>query len=548
MRAPLPLLGTILLAGCFTHPATAPHPQSVVPAGAPLGRAKPDSSHAARSAGTTTTTKIGTWTTEVSTRDVAQRAAEVFGDSMVGAEPKTEEVEPTWDMDVRTYETQDRVAYYVNMFSGRSRERIAERLERGTRYEPMIRAKMKAGGLPEDMYYLALVESGFDPHAYSKAAAVGMWQFMTSTARDMGMRVDWWVDERRDPVRSTAAAVRFIRGLRDQFGSLYLAAAAYNGGPGRVSRGLARYADDLENTPGDDAFFVLAEKDYLRNETREYVPQLIAAALIAKEPARYGMTIHSLPPLAYDSVRVPPSTPLAAIAKAAHASTHDVIDLNPHLLRGMTPPRESYLVRIPDGAAASFDSAFASLSDADRTATRRIETKKGDRAERIARDHGISLSALEGFNPNLRRLKPSGKLVVGQIVVIPTPAVASASLVVPDPAIEKYPNSTRRLKVHTVRRGETIGGIARRYDTTPERLMRINGLRKAVIFPGQTLLLSGNATRSSKAVGSTRAGKATAAKARRSAVKQASKTRSGADSKVDARTRSRSAKKTARAE
>ena len=548
MRAPLPLLGTILLAGCFTHPVTAPHPQSVVPAGAPVGRAKTDSSHAPTAAATTTT-KIGTWTTEVSTRDVARRAAEVFGDSMGGATPKVEEeVEPTWDMDVRAYETQDRVAYYVNMFSGRSRERIADRLERGTRYEPMIRAKMKAGGLPEDMYYLALVESGFEPHAYSKAAAVGMWQFMTSTARDMGMRVDWWVDERRDPVRSTAAAVRFIRGLRDQFGSLYLAAAAYNGGPGRVSRGLARYADDLENTAGDDAFFVLAEKDYLRNETREYVPQLIAAALIAKEPARYGMTIHTLPPLSYDSVRVPPSTPLAAIAKAAHASTHDILDLNPHLLRGMTPPRESYLVRIPTGAATSFDSAFAALPDADRAATRRLETKKGDRAERIARDHGISLSALEGFNPNLRRLKPSGKLVAGQVLVIPTPAVASASLAVPDPAIEKYPNSTRRLKVHTVRRGETIGGIARRYDTTPARLMRINGLRKAVIFPGQTLLLSGNATRSSKAAGSTKAGKATAAKRRKAAVKQPSKTRSGADSKADARTKSRSAKKTARAE
>ena len=132
MRAPLPLLGTILLAGCFTHPANAPHPQSVVPAGTPVGRAKTDSSHAATA--TTTTTKIGTWTTEVSTRDVAQRAAEVFGDSMSGAAPKvSEETEPTWDMDVRAYETQDRVAYYVNMFSGRSRERIADRLERGTR-------------------------------------------------------------------------------------------------------------------------------------------------------------------------------------------------------------------------------------------------------------------------------------------------------------------------------------------------------------------------------------------------------------------------------
>ena len=551
MRAPLPILGTILLAGCLTHPATAPHPQTVVAAGAPVSRAKPDSAHPAPVA---STTKIGTWTTEVSKRDVARRAAEVFGDSLIVGTPKVEvEAEPTWDMDVRSYETQDRVAYYVNMFSGRSRERIADRLERGTRYEPMIRAKMKAGGLPEDMYYLALVESGFDPNAYSKAAAVGMWQFMTSTARDMGMRVDWWVDERRDPVRSTSAAVRFIRGLRDQFGSLYLAAAAYNGGPGRVSRGLARYADDLENTAGDDAFFVLAEKDYLRNETREYVPQLIAAALIAKEPTRYGMTIHSLPPLAYDSVRVPPSTPLAAIAKASHASTRDIVDLNPHLLRGMSPPRDSYQVRIPAGAATSFDSAFASLPDADRTATHRIETKKGDRAESIARQHDISVSALEGFNPNLRRLKPSGKLVPGQILVIPTSAVASASLAVPDPAIERFPNSTSRMKVHTVRRGETMGSIARRYDTTPARLMRINGLRKPVIFPGQTLLLTGNAARASKSTRGTKERAASsktsgsASKASGSASKAASKKRSGASSKAGARTKSKSAKGKSRA-
>src|SRR4051812_38827471 len=263
--------------------------------------------------------------------------------------------EPTWDMDVRTYETQERVAHYVTMFTGKSKDRIAAQLERGTRYEPMIRAKMRAGGLPEDMYYLALIESGFNNNAYSRAAAVGMWQFMTSTARGMGMRVDWWVDERRDPVKSTWAAVRFIKGMRDQFGSLYLAAAAYNGGPGRVARGLARYADDLENTQGEDAFFVLAEKDYLKNETREYVPQLIAAALIAKEPKRYGMTLHPREPFAYDSVKVPASTPLVVIAKAAGSSIPEIRDLNPHLLRGMTPPRTTFLVRIPPGSGESFD-------------------------------------------------------------------------------------------------------------------------------------------------------------------------------------------------
>jgi membrane-bound lytic murein transglycosylase D len=239
VRARYSLLGTIFLAGCFTHPAKAPktpHPQTVVAAGKPIPRARVDTAHRTSTV-VATVSKAPATAGDVSTGDVARRAIEVFGDSLIIVPPpKIEaEAEPSWDMDVRSYETQERVAHYVNMFTGRSRDRIADRLERGSRYEPMIRAKLKAGGLPEDMYYLALVESGFDPHAYSRAAAVGMWQFMTSTARDMGMRVDWWVDERRDPIRSTAGAVRFIRGLRDQFGSLYLAAAMSCGTYSRVS-------------------------------------------------------------------------------------------------------------------------------------------------------------------------------------------------------------------------------------------------------------------------------------------------------------------------
>jgi membrane-bound lytic murein transglycosylase D len=281
--------------------------------------------------------------------------------------------------------------------------------------------------------------------------------------------------------------------MRDQFGSLYLAAAAYNGGPGRVARGLARYADDLENTQGEDAFFVLAEKDYLRSETREYVPQLIAAALIAKEPSRYGMTIRPRPAFAYDSIKVPASTPLAAIAKAAGASVADIRELNPQLLRGMTPPRVSFLVRIPTGSAARFDSALAALPKGDRAATKVIESKKGDTVDRLAERNGISSASLMTFNPHLRRLKPSGKLVPGQAILIPSHAVASAATNVPDPAIEKYPASTRRLRVHTVKRGESVGLIARKYHTTPERIMRLNGLRKPMIFPGQSLVVAGTA-------------------------------------------------------
>jgi membrane-bound lytic murein transglycosylase D len=517
------LLGTILLAACYPQPkpVTAPHPKTVVAAGSPRGGMVASATEKGATDATTPAPAIPSLTQV----EVAKRALDVFGDSLAAPPPKSvEAAEPTWDMDVRSYETRDRVAHYVSMFTGRSRERIAERLERGSRYEPMIRAKMKAGGLPEDMYYLALVESGFDPHAYSRAAAVGMWQFMTSTARDMGLRVDRWVDERRDPVRSTEAAVRFIRGLRDQFGSLYLAAAAYNGGPGRVSRGLARYADDLEGTPGDDAFFVLAEKDYLRNETREYVPQLIAAALIAKEPARYGMEIHTLPPLAYDSVRVAGSTPLAAVATAAGVSTRDILELNPQFLRGMTPPGDRFLVRIPDGSAARFDSAFATLGEKALKATTTVETKKGDTAARLANAHGISRAALEDFNPSLRKLK-SGRLAPGQRVVIPSVAVAAASLDVPDPAIEKYPHSAAHAKVHTVRRGETLGGIARKYSTTPEHLMRINGMRRAMIFPGQTILLSGP-SRKARAEGSRKSASRSSSKAR-SRSSSSSKSKAG---------------------
>ena len=279
----------------------------------------------------------------------------MFGDTAARAEPAEPEgggdisPEPTWDIDVRSYETHKRVEYYLARFKGPVRPTFTEWLSRGTRYEPMIRTKLQAAGLPGDLTYLALIESGYNPHAYSRAAAVGMWQMMTATAKGMGLRVDWWIDERRDPVRSTDGAIRFLTYLHEQFGSLYLAAAAYNGGPGRVARGLSRYADQLEGSTGEDRFFALAEHSYLRAETRDYVPKMIAAALIAKDPRRYGITVESRSVLEYDTVRVGPATPLAAIAKATGVSIDAIRDLNPHILRGVTPPKGSLSVRVPAG-------------------------------------------------------------------------------------------------------------------------------------------------------------------------------------------------------
>lgn len=525
------------------------HPPTTAPTPAPAPVAAPRSSSPAAAAPPIVTqqaappvSSVGSAaksdTAAITQHDVTRRATELFGDSTSADSAAAVDSGPVWDIDVVPYESTARVDHYVHLFTGPSKERIEARLSEGTRYEPMIRAKLREGGLPEDLYYLALVESGFDPNAYSRAAAVGMWQFMTSTARDMGLRVDWWVDERRDPVKSTIAAVRFIKDLKEQFGSLYLAAAAYNGGPGRIARGLSRYADDLEGTTGEDLFFALADKDYLRNETREYVPQLIAAALIAKEPGRYGLNVTAEPPFAYDSVCVGPATPLAAIALASGSTVSEVQALNPQLIRGMTPPRDSFLVRIRPGAADSFPSAFANLPSSERKGLVAVVSKKGQSVASIARKHGLTTAQLGLFNPKLRRLK-SGNLVSGQTVLVPTASVAAAASSVPDPSIERYSSSRRRV-THIVRSGETLSGIAKHYHTTVAALMHANGLRRAMIFPGQSLAVNarGVSTKSAARRTSTKssshrsvASKSTSKKSVKSVAAKSTAKKSGAPAK-----------------
>jgi membrane-bound lytic murein transglycosylase D len=443
----------------------------------------------------------------VSAAELDKRTADLFGEA-VHKEPTIPvpndsgvvdalDSGPTWDIDVRSYETVDRVRYYVAAFGGNgaANDRFVERLERGTRYETMIRAKLRAGDLPEDMYFLALVESGFNPHAYSSAAAVGMWQFMTSTARGVGLRVDWWVDERRDPVRSTQAAVRFLRGLREQFGSMFLAAAAYNGGPGRIARGLSRYADDLEGTTGDDVFFALAEKKYLRVETKDYVPQLVASALVAKEPNKYGIEFDTLESYAYDSARVGPRMPLAIIATASGTTVAKIQELNPHILRGMTPPKDSMTVRIPVGTRAEFDSALRVMPAASLSGAKSTKTTAGATWATLAKKAGVSSKAMALYNPTVKPSKKTGRIPEGTAVLVPMPAVVAAALSVPDPSIERYGGSNR---THVVRRGENLSVIAKRYGTTTTAIMRLNRLKKPLIFPGQELAIRATVTPKAK--------------------------------------------------
>ena len=349
---------------------------------------------------------------------------------------------PVWDIDVHSYETHERVQHFVGLFTGKVEDEFAKSLQRETRYGPLIRQKLRQGGLPEDMTYLALVESWYDPNAYSKAAAVGIWQFMAGTGRGVGLRVDWWVDERRDPVRSTEGAVRLLAGLRAQFGSLYLAAAAYDGGDGRVSRGLVRNRRAMDGVEGEDRFFSLAATKFLKQETRDYVPKIIAAALVGKEPARYGVTVDSLPPLVFDTVRVPGETPLAAIANATDTTADAVHELNFQLLRGMTPPGDSIWVRVPAGSAAAFAERFSALDPGERAGVTRVRSKKGDSMFSIARANGLTTKQLGWYNPKVSRLK-SGNLVAGQTILVPSRATVSAAVDVPNPSLEHYPHRAR---------------------------------------------------------------------------------------------------------
>ncbi|MBC8086781.1 MAG: transglycosylase SLT domain-containing protein [Phycisphaerae bacterium] len=520
MKRSLIALGTAaFVGGCYTSalkPITAAPSQ--IAAGAE--RATPSASP------TSSDTEVLPAADSPKPAEVQRTAAAVFGDTLIEVPvidvPMPAEG-PTWDMDVRSYETQERVAFYVNMFTQTSRTRFQEKLKLGTRYDPMIRAKLRASGIPEDMTFLALVESGYDPNAYSSAAAVGMWQFMSSTARDVGLRVDWWVDERRDPARSTDGAIRFLRDLQNQFGSLYLAAAAYNGGPGRVSRGLTRFAEEMQGSAGEDRFFALAEQNYLRSETKNYVPQIIAAALVGKEPARYGIQFDTLAHYQYDSIEVAAGTPLSAVATAAGIGIGAIKELNPAVLRGMTPPSGPLWVRVPFSSGTNNEqihSALNALPEWERVGFAAVKTKGSETSSSIAGKAGISTKQLAWYNPGLRTSK-KGKILAGQTLRIPTLATVAAATTVPDPSIERYGSSTvaatRSGSVHIVKRGESLGRIASRYNLSVARLKSLNGMRGDRVVAGQALRVLATTVSRTTTTKKPAASSASSAKSRRAA-------------------------------
>lgn len=416
--------------------------------------------------------------------DVAREASDLFAEPRGGAETAAG---PTYDIDVTSFASHKAVKLYMGFFQKLARDRFEIWLGRMARYEGMVRGRFAAQGIPEDMVYLGLIESGFSNTAVSRAKAVGMWQFMSGTARRYGLAVDQWVDERRDPFKATDAAARLLSDLNTEFGSWYLAAAAYNGGAGRVSRGLRRLR--VADTASDGTFFRLSDKRYLKRETRDYVPKLIAAALIAKTPERYGFdSLSRWQPLQFDEITVSEQTGMDVLARLADTTAAALVELNPQYFRGVTPPSKPVMVRVPAGQGTLVAQRWAELPAAERVTVIEHVVARGETISGIAKKYRVDGSLVLAANP---RAKPRA-LRIGQRLVIPVSMSARATFAArtrtprrPAPTAAPVAPATVMPLValpngeahyHVVETGETLWLIGQRYGVTVGELRRWNGL------------------------------------------------------------------------
>ncbi len=417
-------------------------------------------------------------------------------------------------------------------------------LSRADTYFPMIEHVLEEEGAPDELKYLAMIESGLNPQAKSWARAVGMWQFMAATGRAYDLQVNAWVDERRDPEKATRAAGRHLQDLYETFGDWHLALAAYNCGAGNVRKALRRVR---QNGGGAPTFW--NAYPYLPRETRNYVPMYIAAALVASNPAAFGVDTDDVPAgptYAYDHVPVTGSLAMSDVAALAGTDAATIRALNPELRRSYTPPAEgAYYVRIPKGTYARFAEGYAKLPDEKKRPVTQYTVRRGDNLGRIANKYGVSVSALKRRN-GLRGslIHPGQALVVpvpdysggvaladaepkqveyGQRAVRPIaalrpgtmrpeqqpekksgPPIVKASYT-PEPKEERAPAPKKEAApekkadapeatTYTVRRGDTLGEIGERHGVSITNLKRWNGLRSSRIRVGQRLKMYGAQT------------------------------------------------------
>jgi len=333
----------------------------------------------------------------------------------------------------------------INRFLNEDRGFITRSLSRGSKYLPMMKTIFRQKGLPEDLVYLAIIESGFNTQAVSPASAAGIWQFIPSTGRRYGLAINDWVDERRDPVRSTYAAADYLIALHDIFGSWPLAIAGYNSGEGKIIKGIRNYGVsnfwDMSSVGG-----------HLADETKIYVPSFLAATFIAKDPASYGLTIAAQPPDQWEEVSLPQPVTLAEAAQYARTSVERLQEINPHLRKASTPPKEpGFILRLPEGSGRDFIAAY----------------QKAGRGQALAAETPPPVPKAS----DLARLRPGLEA-----------AASAAPLETPMPRITAPPPET-----HRVVRGDTLGGLAQKYKTTVRELTRLNELKSDRLVVGQRL-------------------------------------------------------------
>ena len=372
-------------------------------------------------------------------------------------------------------ETNEAVERWIDFFAVKAHDRFATYLARAGRYDDMIRTRLRAAGLPEDLLYLAMIESGMNPNAYSRAHAAGMWQFIRGTGRRYDLQINFWVDERRDPFKATDAAIAHLSDLYEQFGSWYLAAAAYNAGAGRVSRGIKK--------TGSTDFWDLADARVLRSETRNYVPKLVAAAIIAKNPKKYGFDdVVPQAPLEFETVQVPDATSFDVLADAAGVSEDDIRMLNPHYTRRVTPPDQSVELRLPVGTSERFVVAYAEVPATERVTWLEHRVQRGETLGHIAGRYGTSVTAIRAANNNVN----PKRLQIGQRLIIPRSGASPTRVASAAPSGGATASGSGPLSV-TVQRGDTLWDISRRYNVTTTQLMQINGLNSSRIHPGDQI-------------------------------------------------------------
>jgi membrane-bound lytic murein transglycosylase D len=378
--------------------------------------------------------------------------------------------EATYDMPI---EWNERVENAVVYFQTVGRKAFTTYMKRSGKYKDLMQKVLREKGLPEDLVWLCLVESGFNPKAYSWARAVGPWQFIAGTGKKYGLKRNWWYDERRDFVKSTYAACDYLTFLYEKFNSWPLALAGYNGGEGRVEKAIKKHETD--------DFWRLK----LRKQTEDYVPLYMAATIIAKDPERYGFDLEFDEPILFDEVKINQPVDIKKVAKMLGTSPDVICELNPELLRGVTPPNyRGYKLRIPVGTKEFFAQGFP---EADAKASGLFVEHKvtnGQTLSYLSQKYGVPVSAIMEMNGLINK----NRLSVGQRLVIPAnTTIADAGPKVSSKKVEKKKSGST---TYTVKKGDTLSELALKFDTSPQELKRLNGLKDADrINKGQKLLV-----------------------------------------------------------